>query len=171
MTTAQIQGGDLRQQGGTVAVANTSTATKTVLDMPMDQAWLALDQAYAVLTIAPSERNASTHLLGNTSFKARRKLGDVRLMNALDCGGESSAPNAESYDITMSVRSQLTPNPAGGTLLQSFVEGVGRNATTNNSNPVTCYSRGGIEKRIDELVRTASAEKGKATVIKKPPTR
>jgi hypothetical protein len=155
-TTAMAQSGGSRAAGVTVSVQNTSVAQRAVIAAPMEKTWEALDKAYAALAIAPSERNATTHSIGNTSFKARRKLGDIQLRKALDCGGDTSAPNAESYEITMSVRSQLSPDPSGGVLLQTFVEGIGKNALTNSGNQVPCYSSGGIETRIADLVRSGT---------------
>ena len=131
--------------------------------MPMDQAWAALTSAYASIDIKLTEHDVTKHLLGNESFRVRRKVGDVQLGKALNCGGESSAPNAETYDITLSVRSQLTANTDGTLTLQTFVQGIGKNPLTNSATQMTCYSMGGFEKRIAELVKqstTINVKKG-----------
>ena len=140
--------------GLNVAIQNTSAANKTVISMPIDKVWDALVKAYTLASIQPTDLNATTRSIGNASFKVRRKLGDLQLRNALDCGGDNSNPNADSYELTLSVRSQLSTDASGGTLLQTFVEGTGKNAMTNSGNQVPCYSSGGIETRIVDLVKS-----------------
>jgi hypothetical protein len=152
--------------GASVANQNTSAASKAVIAVPIDKAWQALAKAYALIPIPTTEVDAASHRLGNSAFKVRRKLGNIQLRNALDCGGDDSNPNADSYEITLSVRSQMSVDPSGGTMLQSFVEGVGKNQLTNSSNQVPCYSSGAIETRILDLVKSGTGLS--MPVVKKP---
>ena len=97
--------------------------------------------------------------LGNTGFRTRRRVGPVPMIRALDCGGESGMPNAETYDITLEISSLVTPTGDGNARLQTLVQASGRRATGGNTNPVRCSSIGGLEAKIAEMVEKIVAGK------------
>lgn len=153
--------------GATLSLVNVASASKTEVPMPVDNAWAALDKAYAALGLKPTAVANASRMLAAENFKVRRKLGDIQLRTALDCGGESSSPNSETYEITLTVRSTVAAAGPSASVLQTIIEGVGRNALTNNSNQVPCYSAGAIEKRIAELVKSGGSAGGTTVVPKK----
>jgi hypothetical protein len=154
VTTQTISAGGI---GGTAAVTmvNDNRTVKTDLSVPMAEAWPRLLAAYDAVGIKVSEVSEPTKTVGNPGLRARRRLGDIQLRLALNCGGDNSNPNAETYDLTLTVRSVLTP-VSGGVQLDTYIRGTGVNALTNNTNYVQCYSLGLIEKRIADLVRTGT---------------
>jgi len=136
----------------TVRLADDVRSNKALIDLAPDKAFAALDAAYAALGIPVSQRDAASRKIGNEALRARRKVGDLAMTKVVDCGGESGMPNAETYTITLTVISQVTANDAGGSLLQTVVEGAARNPLTNAANAVRCSSVGGLEARIQSLV-------------------
>lgn len=132
---------------------------KTLISSPPDQTFQALSAAYATLKIPITDINQQARTLGNVAFRVRRRIGDVPTMRAVDCGGDSGMPNAETYQLTLSIQSRVVPNDAGGSVIQTTVEGVGRNPTTSASSDVRCASIGGLEKRLAELVKAQLAGK------------
>lgn len=142
--------------GGAVGVnmvANTSV-NRVVVPAAPDAAFQALSGAYGRLNITVTDLNQAARTLGNPTFKARRRIGDVATMRALDCGGDTGMPNAETYQLTLSIRSRVIAGEVPGTsVVESTVEGTGRSPTTAASSDVRCSSLGALEKRIGDLVK------------------
>jgi hypothetical protein len=129
----------------------------TIVMAPPDKVFQALSAAYGTLGIPVTEVNQGSRTIGNAAYRIRRRIGDVPTMRAVDCGGDSSMPNSETYQLTLTIRSRVVPNDAGGSVIQSTVEGSGRNPTTSATSDVRCSSLGALEKRIGELVKKTVA--------------
>ena len=136
---------------------STTEVNSTLVSATPDQAFQALSAAYAQLQIPVTDLNQGARTLGNTAFRVRRRIGDVQTVRALDCGGDSGMPNAETYQLTLTIQSRVTASDAGGSVIQTTVDGSGRNPTTAASSDVRCSSRGVLEKRIADLVKAKLA--------------
>lgn len=147
--------------GGSAALnlVNDANALSTEIAAPVDVTWNALQSVYASLEIPLSMRDEQKKTLGNSAFRTRRRIGPVPMIRALDCGGESGMPNAETYDITMEITSLVTPGAPGRTRLQTLVQASAQRATGGNNNPVRCSSIGGLEEKISEMVQKIVAGK------------
>lgn len=142
-----------------INMVSTTEVNSTLINAPVDKAWAALQSAYATLGIPVTELNQQQRTIGNPTYRIRRRIGDVPTMRALDCGGDSGMPNAETYQLLLTVKSRIIANEAGGSVVQTTLEGTGRNATTSASSDVRCSSMGALEKRIADLVKgTVSAK-------------
>ena len=119
----------------------------------MDAAWTALNVVYSDLKIPIATLVDAQHLLGNESFKVRRRVGDIPMHQILDCGNAQGIPNAETYDILMTISSFLAPNPKGGINLITRIDATGRSPNFARENAVACHSSGSLEKDIAERVR------------------
>jgi hypothetical protein len=119
----------------------------------MDAAWTALNVVYADLKIPITTLVDAQHLVGNESFKVRRRIGDIAMQRILDCGNAQGIPNAETYDIVMTISSILAPNPKGGLNLLTRIDATGRSPNFARENAVACHSSGTLEKDIAERVR------------------
>lgn len=119
----------------------------------MDAAWTALNVTYSDLKIPITTLVDAQHLVGTESFKVRRRVGDIPMQRILDCGNAQGIPNAETYDIVMSISSYLTPNPKGGLNLITRIDATGRSPSFARENAVACHSSGTLEKDIAERVR------------------
>ena len=136
---------------------STTEVNSTVVAAPPDQAFQALSAAYAQLGIAVTDLNQQARTLGNGDLRVRRRIGDVQTVRAFDCGGDSGMPNAETYQLRLTVQSRVIPSDAGGSVIQTTVEGSGRSATTTASSDVRCSSKGVLEQRIGALVKAKLA--------------
>lgn len=148
VTTQTVQG---TMANIAVNIPNTVSSTRLDVALPMDVAWTKLQAAYATLGVKVTTLDQASHTIGNPGLRARRRIGDVQLVKAINCGGESSAPNAETYDMTLTFQSRLEPAP-GGVVVETLIRGTGQNPLTNNTNTVQCYSMGELEKRIVALM-------------------
>lgn len=125
---------------------------------PIDAAWTALNVTYNELGIPIRTLVDAQRLIGNDSFKTRRRIGKVAMQNLLDCGNAQGIPNAETYDIMMSISSTLVPNPKGGVNLNTRIDATGKSPNFSREASVMCSSTGGLEKMIADLVRAKTAK-------------
>ncbi len=158
MTTQTLVGS---AGGASVAMnmVNESTAVGTLVRGSVDVTWSALQSVYASLDIPLSFRDEARRTLGNEAFRTRRRVGSVPMIRALDCGGESGMPNAETYDITMRVSSSVVPTGDGNARLQTLVEASAQRASGGSLTDLRCTSIGGLENKIAEMVQAIVAGK------------
>jgi len=142
-----------------INMVSTTEVSSSLINAPVEKAWTALQEAYTTLGIPVTELNQQARTIGNNAYRVRRRIGDVPTMRALDCGGDSGMPNAETYQLLLTVKSRIIPNDAGGSVVQTTLEGTGKNATTAASSDVRCSSMGTLEKRIADLVKAKVAAK------------
>jgi len=149
ITTQTVQG-----MGASTGLnmVNEASAVGSTIDGNMDASWSALQSVYVSLEIPLTKRDNEKKVLGNTSLRTRRRVGSVPMIRAVDCGGESGMPNAETYDVTLEITSMLSPTPDGRTRLQTLIQGTARRPASGNPNDVRCTSLGGLENKISEMV-------------------
>lgn len=146
---------NLRSEGSTTGlnVVTRTEVNSTIIMASPDAVFKAVSAAYSTLKIPVTEVNQANRTIGNAAYRIRRRIGDVPTMKAVDCGGDSGMPNAETYQLLLTIRTRVIANDAGGSVVQSTVEGSGRNPTTAGSSDVICSSMGALEKRIAELAK------------------
>jgi hypothetical protein len=147
--------------GSTMAMnmVNDAAAVGTTVNGTVDATWSALQSVFASLEIPLSFRDEAQKRLGNSAHRVRRRVGSVPMIRAVDCGGESGMPNAETYDVTLEISSVVTATPDGKARLQTLVQGSARRPSSGAVNDVRCTSIGGLEKKIGEMVSAILAGK------------
>jgi hypothetical protein len=155
--TAVIQNAQGAARG--ITMVSTTEVNSALINAPVEKAWVALQEVYTTLGIPVTELNQQSRTIGNIAYRVRRRIGDVPTMRALDCGGDSGMPNAETYQLLLTVKSRIIPSDAGGSVVQTTLEGTGKNPTTAASSDVRCSSMGTLEKRIADLVKAKVAAK------------
>ena len=135
--------------------ARTSVATSNVTTVTADLAttWRAMPAAFDSLKIPITSVDPAAHTIGNGEMQLRRRLGAVPLREYLNCGYTQNVPNTETYDVHISVMSQLTP-AGGATAVTTTVQGYARPVSTSGES-VRCSSTGGLEIRLGALVAAA----------------
>ena len=155
--TAVIQNAQGAARG--LNMVSTTEVNSALINAPVEKAWVALQEVYTTLNIPVTDLNQQSRTIGNNAYRVRRRIGDVPTMRALDCGGDSGMPNAETYQLLLTVKSRIIPSDAGGSVVQTTLEGTGKNPTTAASSDVRCSSMGTLEKRIADLVKAKVAAK------------
>ena len=102
--------------------------------------------AIPITTLDPAHKT-----IGNSGYKIRQRLGKVTLSRYLDCGNTQIGPNADSYDVFLSVITTVTPEGKSGATLTTAVDAQARPVSFNQAYS-HCSSKGGIEMRIADLV-------------------
>src|SRR6185369_5080988 len=92
---------------GFLRIRQSDGAKVTTVAYPVDRVWLVLPAVFDSLGIVLTDFDEKTHVIGNAGMKAHKALGKVSLGTYIDCGATQGFPSADSYDIQMSVMTQI----------------------------------------------------------------
>jgi hypothetical protein len=141
--------------GGGVAgmrIASTEGAARADIAYPPDKVWDVLKEVYDSLSIPVGTVDPARRLLGNTGFKAHQRLGKTSLGRYIDCGRAQGFPSADSYDVYLSITTQVQPGKGGRSTLSTMVEAAGR-PMAFSGDYTRCGSLGTLESAINDGVR------------------
>lgn len=149
--TMTVSGGS----GGTASITMTHDAETQshLLTARPDRVWAVLPAVFDSLGIPVATIDPSSRTIGNTSFKAHGRLKGVPLSRYIDCGTLTQiGPNADSYDIMMSLVAQVRPAEGGASSLVIGLEAAGKPATFSQDYS-RCSTKGALETRLTETVQ------------------
>lgn len=152
--TQTIGRGDI----GALTVTNAVSMSSTSVQHPVDAVWRILPSVFDSVGIKVEQIDPSKREIGNAGYRIRNRLGKTSLSRYLDCGNSQIGPNADSYDVVLTVLSVVAANGPAASTLTTSVEAQARPATYNQAYS-RCSSKGGIESRIAELVAARLAPK------------
>ena len=138
------------QQGTTMTTVSAVSPGVARVLAPIDEVWRVLPAIYDSLGIPVDRLDHGQHIIGNTGFRLRRRLGGVPLTRYLDCGRAQGGPSAETYEVNLSVLTELQP-AAAGTTAATVVQATARPVTFVGEH-TPCKSTGGIEKSVEKLL-------------------
>jgi hypothetical protein len=133
---------------GTVRSHDANAADSTI-EATADVVFSALAAAYQDLGIEVKFVNSATRQIGNNRFSKMYDIGGVRLSKYVGCGSTETGPAADSYRVTMSIVSQVTPSGTGSrvsTQLTAYAQDLGSSKGT-----LSCLTLGALEQRINQL--------------------
>ena len=142
--TMRISGGggaDIAIGANVTAAANAGNVTA-----PLAAVWNALPQVFDSLSIPVATIDPAQHLMGNSGFKVRHRLGKTALSRFIDCGEAQAQPSADTYDVQLSVLTELQPSDSG-TTVSTTVDAVGRPVDTSGDY-IHCSSKSALEPLI-----------------------
>ena len=140
--------------GGSVPLRQTveRVALSTDLQLRPDSVFGLLRGAYLGLGLAPeSDRKAMTVVV--SSARIRRHLAGVPLQQYLDCGSKDNLPNAETYQIELTLISQVSMLTDSTSRISTRVDAIASNPLHGADNRTQCTTLGALEKRIGDAVR------------------
>ncbi|MGE0160582.1 MAG: hypothetical protein AB7T31_14325 [Gemmatimonadales bacterium] len=145
--------------GGLRPVANQASSVRdTVVQGERGRIWDVLPSVFESLSIDAEMMDPTSLVIGTDRVRASRVDG-VRLSEFLDCGGGVAAPNADSYDVTLSLFVQLEAEGPSSTLVRTVLDASAQ-SRYNQSDQIQCASFGTLERRvvgrIDERMRAPS---------------
>ena len=145
------------QQTG-LRLSSTTVARADTLWLGIDRVWKALPAVYAVLEVPIASFDAEANVIGNSSVKLYRRLGKTPLTRYLDCGSTQIGPNADSYEVFLSVLTKLSRPQAdtSNTAVVTTVEATAR-PIQFRGDPVRCSSKGALEARVIEVLKVQLA--------------
>lgn len=141
---------------GSITIANSSSADVSHLPFTPDAVWRILPSVFDSIGVPLTTIDQGRKQIGNAGYKIRNRLGKVSLSRYLDCGNTQIGPNADSYDVFLSVLTTVNAEGASGSTITTSVDAQSRPITYNQAYS-RCSSKGGIEIRIAELVKARLA--------------
>jgi hypothetical protein len=123
-----------------------------IVAAPADRVWQALGGVYADLGLEVNFREPAARRVGTCYQKLRTRLGGEMLSTFVECGESRGAPNADRYEIALTVLTTVESTGPGSAKVYTFVLGVGLDATGTASNRLWCYTKGVLEERIRQAV-------------------
>jgi hypothetical protein len=134
-------------------LALTTVVDADVVSLPYDAEAMfrILPSVYDSLGIQVTALDPARKQIGNSGFKIRNRLGKTPLSYYLDCGNAQIGPNADSYDVVLSVTSTVSAGGAGQSSLSTLVEAQARPATYNQAY-TRCSTKGALEQKLVDLV-------------------
>ncbi|MHB1326787.1 MAG: hypothetical protein ACYC2K_01170 [Gemmatimonadales bacterium] len=121
---------------------------QTMVPLGQADAWKALPAVYGELGLEVNFQEPAGQRLGTCYQRVRLRLGGRRLSTLVDCGDQRGLPNADRYEVGLTVLTTLMPSTDNTTTLYIFVLGVGLDASGAAAERVWCYSKGVIEEEI-----------------------
>ena len=115
------------------------------------QAWAVVARAYADVGLPPGTAQEGMRTYGVPRMTLRRELSGTPLARFVSCGATMGIPNANTYDVTLSVISRLTGFDQNKTIVQTQIRAFAR-PTGVSANPITCSTTMELERRIANLI-------------------
>ena len=145
---------------GTGTAVNSSTRTSATFDVRfdtlpvrLDAVWKVLPAVYGGLEIPISTYDAEKNMMGNSGMKVYRRLGQNQLTKILDCGRTQIGPNADSYEIVLSVITTVGKAGSANTVVATNIEASGQ-PMNYAGGQTRCRTKGELEKQIVLMLRT-----------------
>jgi len=139
------------------SMVSSDEAASTTLPITVEQGWRLLPTVYEAVGIPITIADPAKHSVGNDGFNLRRQLGKTSLSRYLDCGETQIGPNADTYQVHLSVHTQITPDASGNARISTLVEAAAKPVTFNQDYS-HCTSTGRLEQRIADEIRTRTAK-------------
>ena len=95
---------------GSMTMAASASADVVRMPYAADAVWRILPSVFDSVGITVTSIDQAGKTIGNPGFKIRQRLGKAPLSRYLDCGNTQIGPNADSYDVMLSVMSTVTPD-------------------------------------------------------------
>jgi len=143
---------------GTITVTNTVTADVSHLAATVDAVWRIMPSIYDSVAVPITTLDPASHSIGNQGFKIRGRLGKSYLSKFIDCGSSTQiGPNADTYEVYLSVVSSVRPEGTAGATLSTIVDAKARPINFNQGYS-NCASTGNLEIKIADLVKARLAK-------------
>ena len=131
-------------------IAAVSGLSTVELAYPLDKVWKVLPMVFDSVAVPITLLDPQTHTIGNRGFKVRGRLGKVGLARYIECGTTQIGPNAESYDVTLTLTSTLSATPGGATAMTINLEASAK-PLAFSQEPFRCSTKGSLEQRVKDL--------------------
>lgn len=144
------------QQLGSADVGRMNLTTVTEADVApvpfeADAVFRILPSVFDSLGVPVTLLDPARRQIGNSGLKIRNRLGKTPLSMILDCGNTQIGPNADSYDVVLSVTTTVASDGAGRATIGTLVEAQARPATYNQGYN-SCSTKGALEQKLVALV-------------------
>ena len=157
--TQRIESTYIPGASGAFNVSGENGSVSATIGAPMQAVWRMLPIAFDSARVPLSLIDPKTHVMGNEGFKIRQKLGNERLSTFFECGTTQIGPNADSYEVYMTVLANLEPvrGDSARTRVTVTVTGAARPLQFSQAYS-RCTSKTALERRLLDALSTIVAK-------------
>lgn len=137
---------------GSFIISNSNSADVSTLPFSADAVWRILPSVFDSVGIPLGTVDVAQKRIGNEGFKIRSRLGKSPLSRFLDCGNTQIGPNADSYDVVLTVITVVQSSGTSESTLTTTVDAQARPVTYNQAYS-RCTSKNSLEIRIADIVK------------------
>ncbi len=152
--TVRVDGGRSTFQTN---ITHDDRAAESEVPATADRVFAVLSRVYEQVGLKVNTAVSDSRTIGVSAARTRR-VGKEPLSRYLSCGTDVTGTSlADSYSVTLTVLSRVTPAGPAASLLSTRVSATAAPMATSG-NPVTCESTGALESLIARtaVVRAAS---------------
>jgi hypothetical protein len=143
-----------------MSVSGENGTISVVIGAPLQTVWRLLPTAFDSVGVSLTLVEPKTHLMANDGFKVRQKLRNERLSAYFECGTTQVGPNADSYELFLTVRSYLEPIKTDSSRTRMTVAITGAAKPLQFSQDYSrCTSKTSLERRMLDVVANAVAKR------------
>ena len=140
---------------GVMSVTGENGTVAVTMGAPLQAVWRALPLAFDSTGVQLTLIDPKKHLMANEGFKVRQKLGKERLSTFFECGTTQVGPNADSYELYVTVHTYLEPLKGDSTRTRMTVAVSGAAKPLQFSQDYSrCTSKTMLERRMLDVVAT-----------------
>lgn len=118
--------------------------------MDVKKAWATLPQAYASVGLTPNVVDPAAMIVGVQGLVVHKPIGGERLSRLLDCGVDVTGPNADYYEIHLTVMTGVRAADDGTSTVSTRIAAWA--AANGQSSNVRCGSTGRLEEKIAQAM-------------------
>lgn len=115
---------------------------------PAGRVWEVLPAVLTDLGLEINFREPTIKRIGSCYQKPRVRLGTEALSTFVDCGDSRGLPNADRYEMALTVLVTVVPTSPTTTKIFTLLLGVGLESSGTASSRIWGFSRGVLEERI-----------------------
>ena len=130
-----------------MTIAPGSGPNRNTLAAAADEVWRALPAAFDSVGVPVTKTDAANKVIGNDGFKIRQRLGKVPLSRYVDCGETQIGPNADSYEVSITLVVQVRAATPTSSALTTTFDAYARPLAFSQGYS-RCSSRGALEARF-----------------------
>lgn len=135
-----------RSRSQTIAIDTLGVAA--IVRAPAARVWSALPVVLTELGLTINYREPAARRVGSCYQKVRARLGGAPLSDLVDCGETRSLPNADRYEVALTVITTVEITGPTSVKVHNYVLGIALDASGVASNRLWCLSKGVLEQRI-----------------------
>jgi hypothetical protein len=139
-----------------MSVTGENGTISVIIGAPIQSVWRVLPTAFDSAGVQLTLVDPKKHLMANEGFKVRQKLGKERLSTYFECGTTQVGPNADSYELFLTVHSYLEPVKSDSNRTRMTVAVTGSGKPLQFSQDYSrCTSKTMLERRMLDVVADA----------------
>lgn len=126
-------------------------AAPVAINASAARVWELLPSVYAALGLDGQVFDDARRIYGQPQTTVRRRLADTPISQYLNCGTRAGMANVDSYNIRITIRTQVQPNGDDASTIRTQVDASGR-SPSGSDHWVTCGTTNRLERRIETML-------------------